>query len=137
LRTRLKEFNPIDRLAGLAKAGVPLFAIHGDIDKVVPLEANSGRMKKRYAALAGTMTLIVPPKQGHNMWPGFFRCPELVEFVIDRAGAGVVLDSPRDYQVVQRDAKNAGTVRVRGRLGEAARTADGLEYRLGTEDKPG
>ena len=28
------------------------------------------------------MTLIVPPQQGHNMWPGFFQCPELVDFVI-------------------------------------------------------
>ncbi len=73
LKTRLKEFNPGDRLEGLAKASVPLFAIHGDADKVVPLEANSGRVKERYAALGAPMTLVVPPRQGHNMWPGFFR----------------------------------------------------------------
>jgi Carbohydrate esterase, sialic acid-specific acetylesterase/Prolyl oligopeptidase family len=137
LKAKLKEFNPVDRLAGLAKARVPLFAIHGDIDKVVPLEANSGRVKELYAALGGTMTLIVPRQQGHNMWPGFFLCPELVAFVIARTGVGVVLDSPQDYQVVQRNAKNVGTVRVRGKLGEAARSADGLQYRLGTEGKPG
>jgi TolB protein len=82
LQTRLKEFNPVDRLAGLAKAKVPLFAIHGDVDKVVPLEANSGRMKERYEALGGSMTLIVPKGQGHNMWSGFFQCQELVDFVI-------------------------------------------------------
>ena len=137
LKTRLKEFNPVDRLEGLAKARVPLFAIHGDADKVVPLEANSGRVKERYAALGAPMTLVVPPQQGHNMWPGFFRCPELVEFVIANAGVGVVLDSPQDYQVAQRDAKNVGTLRVRGKLGEAARKADALEYRVGTEGKPG
>lgn len=137
LKARLREFNPADRLAGLAKARVPLFAIHGDVDKVVPLEANSGRVKERYAALGGTMTLIVPRGQGHNMWPGFFQCPELVEFIIANAGVGVVLDAPRDYQVVQRDAKNFGTVRVRGKLGEGARTADALEHRLREEGKPG
>jgi predicted esterase len=137
LKERLKQFNPIDRLEGLAKAKVPLFAIHGDVDKVVPLEANSGRVKERYAALGGTMTLIVPPQQGHNMWPGFFRCRELVEFVVAHAGVGLVLESPQDYQVVQRSAKNVGAVRVRGTLGEVARKAEGLEYRAGTAAKPG
>ncbi|HUT94265.1 MAG TPA: GDSL-type esterase/lipase family protein [Thermoguttaceae bacterium] len=82
LATRLAEHNPIDRLAALAKAGVPLFAIHGDSDKVVPLEANSGEMRKRYEALGGKMQLVVPPGQGHNMWAGFFQCRELVDFVI-------------------------------------------------------
>ena len=113
LKERLKEFNPVDRLGGLAKAKVPLFAIHGDVDKVVPLEANSGRVKERYATLGGTMTLVVPPQQGHNMWPGFFQCRELVEFVVAHAGVGLVLNSPQEYQVVQRNAKNLGTVRVR------------------------
>ncbi|MCX7428185.1 MAG: alpha/beta hydrolase [Planctomycetia bacterium] len=86
LAARLAEHNPIDRLAALAKAGVPLFAIHGDSDKVVPLEANSGEMRARYAALSGKMQLIVPPGQGHNMWEGFFRCRELVDFVVAQAG---------------------------------------------------
>jgi dienelactone hydrolase len=85
LQSRLTEHNPVDRLAGLAKARVPLLAIHGDVDKVVPLEANSGAVKERYAALGGTMTLIVPPGQGHNMWPGFFESEELVRFVISHA----------------------------------------------------
>lgn len=82
LTARLAEHNPLDRLAALAKAEVPLFAIHGDVDRVVPLEANSGEMRKRYEALGGNMQLIVPPGQGHNMWPGFFQCQELVDFVV-------------------------------------------------------
>ena len=137
LKAKLKDYNPVDRLDGLAKAKVPLFAIHGDIDKVVPLEANSGRVKERYTTLGGTMTLVVPPQQGHNMWPGFFRCRELVEFVITHAGVGLVLESPQEYQVVQRNAKNVGTVRVRGNLGAGAEEADALEYRLGTGGEPG
>jgi pimeloyl-ACP methyl ester carboxylesterase len=85
LQARLSEYNPVDRLASLAKAGVPLFAIHGDADKVVPLEANSGLLKERYTALGGTMELIIPPGQGHNMWFGFFQCQELVDFVKSHA----------------------------------------------------
>jgi pimeloyl-ACP methyl ester carboxylesterase len=81
LETHLTEHNPIDRLAGLASDGVPLFAIHGDEDKVVPLEANSGLLKNRYSALGGTMLLIIPRGQGHNMWPGFFQSQDLVNFV--------------------------------------------------------
>jgi pimeloyl-ACP methyl ester carboxylesterase len=85
LAGRLAEHNPVDRLAPLAKAGVPLFAIHGDRDGTVPLELNSGLMRTRYEALGGKMQLMVPPGQGHNMWPGFFQSEALVEFVLARA----------------------------------------------------
>jgi alpha-beta hydrolase superfamily lysophospholipase len=86
LGRELVKHNPLDRLAPLAAARVPLFAIHGDGDKIVSLEANSGEMARRYRALGGTLQLIVPPGQGHNMWPGFFECEELVAFVIRHAG---------------------------------------------------
>jgi pimeloyl-ACP methyl ester carboxylesterase len=87
LKERLAGFNPVDRLAPLAKAGVPLFFIHGDVDKVVPLEANSGLAAERYKALGGDAQLIVPAGQGHNMWTGFFQCAELVAFVKKHAPA--------------------------------------------------
>lgn len=83
LEKQLDQHNPVDRLKGLAAAKVPLFAIHGDVDKVVPLEANSGAVEKRYRELGGTMKLIVPPGQGHNFWQGFFQCDALVEFVLE------------------------------------------------------
>lgn len=85
LTARLSEHNPVEKLESLAKAKVPLFAIHGDIDKVVPLEANSGEARKRYETFGGEMQLIVPKDQGHNMWPGFFQSQELVDFVIKHA----------------------------------------------------
>ena len=81
LEANLKAHNPVDRLAPLAKAGVPFFAIHGDSDAVVPLAVNSGEVQRRYMALGGKMELVVPKGQGHNMWEGFFRCTELVAFV--------------------------------------------------------
>ncbi|MCE9609095.1 MAG: prolyl oligopeptidase family serine peptidase [Chthoniobacter sp.] len=85
LREHLNEHNPIARLEGLAKGRVPLFVIHGDVDKTVPLDANSGRLKERYAELGGPITLIVPAGQGHNMWTGFFQCQALVDFVKSHA----------------------------------------------------
>jgi pimeloyl-ACP methyl ester carboxylesterase len=89
LSKRLAEHNPIDRLETLAKAGVPMFAIHGDVDVIVPLDKNSGEMKKRYEALGGPMELIIPPGQGHNYWQGFFQCRELVDFVVKTALSSV------------------------------------------------
>jgi pimeloyl-ACP methyl ester carboxylesterase len=90
LEAHLKEHNPIDRLEPLAKAKVPLFAIHGDSDTLVPLAENSGKMKDRYAALGGTMQLVIAHGQGHNMWRGFFECHELVDFVRKNAGPNIV-----------------------------------------------
>lgn len=87
LSARLAEFNPVARLAALAKARVPLFAIHGDVDTLVPLGPNSLAVKQAYESLGGTMTLIVPPGQGHSRWTGFFQSEELVAFVIAHANA--------------------------------------------------
>jgi hypothetical protein len=85
LDEQLARHNPIDRLAPLAKAGVPIFHIHGDADKLVPLADNSAELARRYRELGGSMRLRIPPGQGHNVWAGFFQCQELVEFVIAHA----------------------------------------------------
>jgi hypothetical protein len=85
LDEQLVQNNPIERLAPLAKAGVPIFHIHGDADKIVPLKENSALLASRYRELGGSMRLSIPPGQGHNLWNGFFQCRELVEFVIAHA----------------------------------------------------
>ena len=85
LSTDLSQHNPIERLAPLAKANIPLFHIHGDSDKIVPLEENSQLIKERYDQLGGQMTLKVIPGQGHNMWRGWFEDQDLVDFVIKKA----------------------------------------------------
>ncbi len=89
LKSDLKNYNPIDRLGLLAKANVPIFHIHGDEDKVVPLKENSAMLAERYVELGGTMTLEVVEGQGHNMWSGWFQSEELVEFVVDNARRAV------------------------------------------------
>jgi alpha-beta hydrolase superfamily lysophospholipase len=87
LTAKLGEHNPIERMGILANAKVPIFIIHGDEDNVVPLKENSAALSARYEAAGaqGAVTLVVAKGQGHNYWEGFFRCPELVEFAIDRA----------------------------------------------------
>jgi pimeloyl-ACP methyl ester carboxylesterase len=82
LEERLSEHNPIDRLAPLARAKVPIFHIHGDTDEVVPLEENSAELKRRYDKHGGTMTLEIVEGQGHNMWSGWFQSQALVDFVV-------------------------------------------------------
>ncbi|MHC4249182.1 MAG: alpha/beta hydrolase family protein [Planctomycetota bacterium] len=88
LSAKLSEHNPVDRLAPLAKARVPIFHIHGDSDRVVPLDKNSGELKRRYAKLEGRMTLEVVKGKGHDVWPGWFQSQALVDFVISHAGGG-------------------------------------------------
>lgn len=86
LKAELSKYNPVDNLKPLADARVPILHIHGDSDTVVPLDRNSGKVAERYEKFGGTMRLIVPPGQGHNMWKGFFECDELIDFVIRNAG---------------------------------------------------
>lgn len=88
LQDKLTEHNPIDRIESLARARVPIYHIHGDSDTAVPLETNSGALAERYRQRGGVMTLNVIKGQGHNMWSGWFECPELVAFVIAHAHKG-------------------------------------------------
>ena len=88
LHATLAEHNPIERIGPLASAHVPIYHIHGDVDTLVPLVNNSGELAQRYQELGGEMTLNVVKGQGHNMWPGWFQCQELVDFVIAHACNG-------------------------------------------------
>src|SRR5262249_5726413 len=66
LERRIAEFNPIDNLAPLAKAGVKILHIHGDEDKLVPMSANSMELVRRYRALGGTAEIIALPGLAHG-----------------------------------------------------------------------
>ena len=85
LQAKLSEHNPIDRLESLAKAKVPVLHIHGDQDRVVPLEANSAELGRRYKSFGGPVEIEVIPGQGHNMWTGWFQSQKLTDFIIARA----------------------------------------------------
>jgi dipeptidyl aminopeptidase/acylaminoacyl peptidase len=95
LEASLTKHNPIERIEALARHGIPAMLIHGDQDEVVPLAQNSSEFVRRYrnAGAESAVNLIVFPNQGHNYWPGFFRCQELIDFAIARACAGAAVDT--------------------------------------------
>ena len=87
LQSKAGKLNPISKAQVLAKAKIPVFIIHGKDDKVVPLKQNSGELRRRYIeAGAGDLIEVMEiDGQGHNFWPGFFQCQELVDFVVKQA----------------------------------------------------
>ena len=92
LEKRILQTNPIARMSVLGKAKLPVFIIHGDEDKVVPLRENSQKFLETYQSTGAgdSVTLLVIKGQGHNFWEGFFRCQALIDFVIERAKAGAL-----------------------------------------------
>jgi len=86
LRKEFKRHNPLDRLAPLAEAGVPLLTLHGIEDKLVPLLAHSVELVRRYRRLGGDARLIVRQGQRHRPADVFFESEELLTFLL-RGGA--------------------------------------------------
>ena len=79
---RIDEHNPINHLGGMAKVQVPIFIVHGDSDKVVPLEENSGVVERRYQKLGGKVDVEIVLGAGHKVIDAFFKSKNLVEFLI-------------------------------------------------------
>jgi len=91
LTAKLIEHNPIARLKPLAEAGVPIFHLHGDDDKVVTHDKNTAVLAQRYQKLGGSAQVELIKGQGHNMWKGWFQSETLTNFAIESA-----LDTPDD-----------------------------------------
>jgi pimeloyl-ACP methyl ester carboxylesterase len=72
--------NPVDNLAPLAAAKVPLLHVYGDADDVVPWEENTGLIAERYRQLGGDITLIPKPGVGHHPH-GLTDSTPIVEFI--------------------------------------------------------
>ncbi|MHB9023488.1 MAG: prolyl oligopeptidase family serine peptidase [Armatimonadota bacterium] len=85
LAAKLTEHNPIYRTESLARAGVPVFIIHGDQDGTVPLDKNSAILAQRYRQYGGEITLKVFEGRGHDMWTGWFQYQDLVDFIVAHA----------------------------------------------------
>ena len=60
------KLNPVDNLAPLAKAKIPLLLVYGDKDTVVPHAENSELVYDRYKALGGPVERVVKPGQDHH-----------------------------------------------------------------------
>ncbi len=73
--------NPVDELAPLAKAGIPLIHVVGDTDDVVPVAENTRIVEERYQALGGRIMVIHKPGVGHHPH-GLDDPTPVVEFVL-------------------------------------------------------
>lgn len=82
LEAQLAQHNPIDRLEPIAKTKIPILHVHGDADKIVPIEQNSQVIHDRYKALGGEMELIVVPGKGHESDPRFFESEPMLNFLL-------------------------------------------------------
>lgn len=72
--------NPVDKLAPLATAKVPLLHVYGDADDVVPWTENTGLLAERYRKLGGSIELICKPGVGHHPH-GLEDSTPIVEFI--------------------------------------------------------
>jgi pimeloyl-ACP methyl ester carboxylesterase len=80
------KMNPVDNLAPLAKAKVPILSVCGDADEVVPFEENSKLLETRYKALGGPIEFIVKPGVKHH--PHSLKDPApIVAFILKHAPA--------------------------------------------------
>jgi hypothetical protein len=86
LRSKMSKTPPLDNLAPLAKAGVPILHVCGGLDPW--LADNSRVLEKRYKELGGQITLIVQEGVGH-----YPLAPKNVEPVVDFITQSVGLTS--------------------------------------------
>jgi hypothetical protein len=89
LEALASEFNPIDQLAPLAKAGVKILHLHGDHDTLIPTAANATELAARYRELGGEATIVVlknlgaerTNSRGHD-GPELYDSEALAEFLL-------------------------------------------------------
>lgn len=89
LDRRSVEFNPIDNLAPLAKAHVKILHLHGDADTLIPTEANSRELARRYRELGGEAEIVLlkglgaerANSRGHD-GPELYESAALVNFLL-------------------------------------------------------
>lgn len=72
--------NPVDALAPLARAGIAIIHVVGDVDETVPVAENTEIVERRYRQLGGAIQVIHKPGVGHH--PHGLEDPKpVVEFI--------------------------------------------------------
>jgi|GEM_PF-601398 len=83
-QARTYPLNPVDQLATLAQARIPILSVCGEADDVVPMAENTLLVKARYEKLGGTTQVISKPGVGHH--PHSLRDPQpIVDFILRHA----------------------------------------------------
>ncbi|WP_162130528.1 SGNH/GDSL hydrolase family protein [Schlesneria paludicola] len=118
------RLNPVDNLAPLAAAKIPLLHVCGETDDVVPLAENSTLVAQRYKELGGAITLIVKPHCNHH--PHSLKDPtRIVNFVLSHTGfVDQVKSAPTpygaDYYKLRGGLENARQKFLRDKVGRVA-----------------
>ena len=74
--------NPVDNLAPLAAARIPILAVIGEADEVVPVSENIDVVETRYRALGGKIQVIRKPGGKHH--PHSLQDPApIMDFVVE------------------------------------------------------
>jgi pimeloyl-ACP methyl ester carboxylesterase len=89
LDRRAGEFNPVENLAPLAKAGAKILHLHGDKDTLVPTGANSTELARRYRELGGEAEIVLlkdlgvgrANSRGHD-GPELYASAQLLKFLL-------------------------------------------------------
>ena len=88
--------NPVDILAPIAKAKIPILHVCGDADDVVPRSENTALVRARYLAMRGSFALIV--KQGCGHHPHGLSDPKpIVDFILANCASGQAADQARGH----------------------------------------
>jgi len=77
---------PFDHMAAMAKAGVPVLNVYGDIDQVVRPDTNCLILAKRYRELGGNLRLIVKPGCDHH--PHSLKDPGIIADFMEMHSVG-------------------------------------------------
>jgi hypothetical protein len=89
LRSHMTKSQPLDRLAVLAKAGVPILHVCGSLDPW--LDSQTRVLEKRYKELGGRVTVFIEDGKGH-----FPTAPKdvkpVVDFIVGRQAAAAQPD---------------------------------------------
>jgi len=76
--------KPVENLKPIAEAKIPIIAVAGDADTLVPMDENINLVEKRYGELGGKIQVITKPGVGHH--PHSLQDPTpVVNFLLQNA----------------------------------------------------
>jgi pimeloyl-ACP methyl ester carboxylesterase len=87
---QLIDLSPLSHTGPLVKAKIPIFILHGDSDRIVPVRENSQPFVDTYTAQGGAAQLLIVPGKGHEEVDEYFQSDRLLQFLLDqllKAGA--------------------------------------------------
>ena len=91
--------NPIDVLEPLAKAGIALIHVVGDVDEVVPVAENTAIVEARYRKLGGEIQVIHKPGVGHHPH-GLDDPTPVVKFIMDHVAGTAERQAADQHDVI-------------------------------------